>query len=57
MRNGTLALVVVVCSAVALAGQAPVPVHEEPLHKPVFQNKAVQIGSDGLKNTFLQLVA
>lgn len=43
MRNGTLALVVVVCSAVALAGQAPVPVHQEPLHKPVFENKAVRI--------------
>ena len=41
MRYGTLALVVVVCSAVALAGQ--VPVHQEPLHKPVFENKAVRI--------------
>ena len=43
MRNGTLALVVVVCSAVALAGQAPVPVHQEPLHKPVFENTAIRI--------------
>jgi len=43
MRNGTLGLVVVVCSAVALAGQAAVPVHQEPLHKPVFENKAVRI--------------
>lgn len=41
MRNGTLALVVVICSAAAFAAQ--VPVHQEPLHKPVFENKTIRI--------------